>query len=103
MRIGCRLWWAMIDSSRLQTMATGGSAGGILAVLGGAPGAADALGVRFVVGEDRLLAPQDDGAGPRQLPGGERQDVLDGEVLAPAEGAADGGVADHDLLFGQLE
>ena len=57
----------------------------------------------LVVADDRLLAAPDQRDGAAQLPRGEREQVLDREVLAPAERAADGGVAHDHLLFGQLE
>ena len=69
----------------------------------GAPAAAHADRVALVVADDRLLAAPDQRDRAAQLPGGEREQVLDREVLAPAEGAADGGVAHDHLLFGQLQ
>ena len=57
----------------------------------------------LVVADDRLLAAPDQRDGAAQLPGGEREQMLDREVFAPTEGPADGGVAHDHLLFGQLE
>ncbi len=57
----------------------------------------------LVVAEDRLFAAPGEGNRPSQLPGGQREKVLDREVLAAAERAADRRVADDDLLLQQAE
>ena len=61
----------------------------------------DAEGVSLVMGSDRFLTAPDDADAPLQLPCGECEEVLHREILASAEGAADGRVTDDDLLFGQ--
>ena len=55
----------------------------------------------LVVTDDRFLAAPDDADPAFELPGRQGQQVLDRKIFAPAERAADRGVADDDLVVVQ--